>query len=171
MYEKIRYTNRIKGNGPLYIWVLVCLLVFALVFGVIGWAVMNTLNFRAFVSDFSNSTTYAYRNHCLTAVTGEGEYPVTEDNLYVIYTRITNAGAGRVSDPPSQPPEAVLHYGDGSYMELWTVELVNPSNSRKYGLFISYVNPDGERYSYDTDQLELGVLPLSEYQNRPNKLK
>ena len=50
-------------------------------------------------------------------------------------------------------PYAVIDYGDGSTLEIWKVELVNPSNDWTEGPFFRYTDAKGTSYGYDTDQL------------------
>ena len=49
----------------------------------------------------------------------------------------------------------MLEYGDGSFLQLWSVKLVNSSTDREYGLFLRYVNQQGKSYAYDTDRISL----------------
>ena len=57
------------------------------------------------------------------------------------------------SAAPEEMPYAVIDYGDGSTLEIWKVELVNPSNDWTEGPFFRYTDAKGKSYGYDTDQL------------------
>ena len=82
--------------------------------------------------------------------------------------------AQRLGAVPDEEPDVVLEYGDGSFLQLWSVKLVNSSTGREYGLFLRYVNQQGQSYAYDyrPDFLEqmTARLPAAE---RPwkNKLR
>lgn len=165
MYEKIRKETKPRKGFPMVVWIALCLVILGGIVGLIGWAGGYVVGFRYFVGDLSNSTHYAYENQSLTVQSEGEEYAILPENIYHIYTRITSAGSGRLGKAPAAPPEMVLDYGDGSYMELWMVELVNSSNGRAYGLFINYVNQKGRSYSYDTDKLTLSLLPLEKEEN------
>ena len=54
---------------------------------------------------------------------------------------------------PEEMPYAVIDYGDGSTLEIWKVELVNPSNDWTEGPFFRYTDAKRKSYGYDTDQL------------------
>lgn len=165
MYEKVRKEQKPRSSLPLVFWTAVCLVILGSIIGLIGWAGGYVVGFRNFVGDLSNSTHYAYENQSLILRMDGEEYPILPENIYPIYTRISTAGSGRLGEPPAEAPAAVLTYGDGSYMELWTVKLVNPSNGREYGLLINYVNQNGDTYCYDTDKLTLSSLPLEKGKN------
>ncbi len=113
-----------------------------------------------FVGDLSDSTTYAYQHDCLRAELDGQSVQVSGDELYQIYAVISNAGPGRLGWAPEEAPAALLDYGDGSYMQLWSVKLDNSSTSREYGLFLRYVDQEGRAYAYATDQLSLGEVTV-----------
>ena len=70
------------------------------------------------------------------------ETDVSIDDLSDLLYLIDKAGAGRTAAAPEEMPYAVIDYGDGSTLEIWKVELANPSNDWT-----------GKSYGYDTDQL------------------
>lgn len=161
MYEQVRAYHRPRwGNGPLVAGLLVCAVIFALILGLIGFAGWYQLRFRAFVGNLSDSTTYAYQHDCLRAELDGQSVQVSGDELYQIYAVISNAGPGRLGWAPEEAPAALLDYGDGSYMQLWSVKLDNSSTSREYGLFLRYVDQEGRAYAYATDQLSLGEVTV-----------
>lgn len=156
MYQKMKAYRRSKGNTPLVLAGLCCLVIVTAVIGLIVWAGLFRLRYWDFVEDLSNSTVYACDQDCLRADIEGQAVRVTGDHAYMVYNLISGAGPGRVQKQlPDEEPAAVLDYGDGSRMRLWSVKLVNPSNDREYGLFLEYVNREGKRYAFDTDQLSL----------------
>ena len=169
MYEKIRRTHSRSGskNGLLGVVLAVCLIVTAVLVGMVWQACRYQLDYRKFVSDLSNSTAYAYKHNSLTITMDGQTYPAEQENIHRIYSRMINAGPGRPGKAPASAPEASLEYGDGSFAELWNVKVENSSTDREIGLFIRYVNQDGESYAYDSDRLELLVLPIERLDNLP----
>ena len=84
----------------------------------------------------------------------EGEETDAEiDDLSELLALIGDAGAGRGGDAPEEAPYATIDYGDGTTLEIWKVELVNPSNNWTEGPFFRYTNKKGKTYAYDTDQI------------------
>lgn len=168
MYQAVQRYRNSKGNRSLWLWLAACLLVCAVVIGVMIWGYWFQMRFRAFVSDLSDSTTYAYRNDCLRAEIDGVSVRVTGENMYQIYNAIVSAGPGRLGSAPDEAPAALLDYGDGSRMEVWSVRLVNSSTDLEYGLFLRYTGPEGSVYAYDTDQLALSAVThcLSPYCNQ-----
>ena len=160
MYENVRRTKgpglyRLRGNLFLTGGILACVAVAVLVIGLVVYAGWYQLRFRSFLRDLSDSTTFAYENDCLYAEMDDREALISGDNVYIIYRLITNAGPGRLGAVPDEEPDVVLEYGDGSFLQLWSVTLVNSSTDREYGLFLRYVNQQGKSYAYDTDRIFL----------------
>lgn len=158
MYERIKAYRRPRGNGPLWLGLLACLLIIAVVIGLIAWAYWYQMRFRAFVRDLSDSTVYAYEHDCLRAEVDGQSVQVSAEYAYAIYADISTAGPGRIDTAPDEAPAAVLDYGDGSRMEVWSVKLVNSSTDLEYGLFVRYTDREGGTYAYDTDQLPLEAV-------------
>lgn len=167
MYESVKRRNTNGSNLPLLLWLIPCLLVMALAMGLFVWGWKYKTDYQNFLTDFSNSTHYAYIHNSLQVDKDGEDYDVLRENMYTIYAAITSRGSGRVRRPPKEAPEAVLTFGDGAYMELWTVEIKNATNGATHGLLISYVNPEGERYSYDSDRLKMQILPIEHSDNIP----
>lgn len=169
MYENIRRTADRSGpkNRPLVIVLAICLVATAVLAGMVWQACRYQVLCRNFVSDLSNSTTYAYEHNSLTITMDGQTYPAARENIHRIYSRIANAGPGRPGKAPTSAPDASLEYGDGSFMDLWTVKMEKSSADREYGLFIHYVDQAGETYAYDSDRLELLVLPIEPWDNLP----
>lgn len=165
MYESVKRRKIYGANLPLLLWLVPCVLVTAMVVGLFAWAWKYQTDYRKFLTDFSNSTYHAYTHDSLLVQKDGESYSILTENVYPIYAGITSRGSGRVGKPPEEEPEAVLSYGDGSYMELWTVELKNSTNGLTHGLFVSYVNQEGERYSYDSDMLKIQILPIEASDN------
>ncbi len=167
MYESVKRRKRNGANLPLLMWLIPCLLAIALVIGLFAWGWKYHTDYRNYLTDFSNSTHYAYIHNSLQVEQDGESHTVLRENMYTIYAAITSRGSGRIRKPPKEPPEAVLTFGDGSYMELWTVEIKNATNGVTHGLLVSYVNTEGERYSYDSDRLKMQILPIEREDNIP----
>lgn len=162
MYGSMNKKKTPGGNLPLCLWLLPVVLVTAVVVGLFVWAWKYQADYRDFVADFSNSTYHAYHQNSLRIEKDGKTYSIRQDNVYPIYAGITARGSGRVGKPPEKTPDAVLTYGDGAVMQLWEVAL----EKGNMGLFISFVDPEGERYSYDAE-MQLQVLPIEDYENTP----
>lgn len=156
MYELISKRKEKKlMEWPLAAGIGVSFLVIAIIVSLIIWSGWYQRRYWRFVSDFSESTVYAYENDSLQADVNGVKIKMYRDNAYALYTVITDNGPGKLGTAPQEHPAAVLHFGDGSSLELWSVELVNSSTDREYGLFLRYTDVTGKRYSYDTDQISL----------------
>jgi len=166
MYEKVRRRSRREKNGPLVTAIAICLavVVFCLVMAY-WWGFRYRAKYSSYVSDLSRSTVYAY-NHDSLIITMDGEsYPAARENIHEIYSRITNVGYGRVGTPPDRAPDALLEYGNFTRLELWSIVPENTTNTRASGLLIRFTDHTGETYAYDTDRLELALLPLEQREN------
>lgn len=155
LYEQVKGGRKPKGNQLLWMILAVCLVLLGIAIALILWSCRYQLRYRAFVSDLSNSTVYASKNHCLRAESDGQTVRLSTENAYKVYVEIVSAGPGRLGKAPGEEPAAVLDYGDGSRVEFWSVKLVNSSTDREYGLFLRYTSQEGKTYAYDTDRVSL----------------
>lgn len=167
MYESVNRKKPKNSILPLVLWLMPVVLVTAIVVGLFVWAWKYQADYRDFVADFSNSTYHAYNHNSLLIEKDGKTYSILKENIYPIYAGITARGSGRVGKPPKEAPDAILTYGDGAVLQLWAVQLKDTSGD---GLFISFVDPEGERYSYDAE-MQLQVLPIEDYENIPTVKK
>ena len=136
-------------RGP----IILCCALFLLFGGLTFWACRYQLQFKAFFSELTDSTRDA-RHFGAFHVTVEGAETNAEiDDLSELLALIGDAGAGRGGDAPEEAPYAVIDYGDGTTLEIWKVELVNPSNSWTEGPLFRYTGKSGRTYAYDTDRI------------------
>ena len=171
MYEQVNQPKP-KSNRALWIIITAVTLVFIAVILIVLWPFEYMDNFQSFVSHLSNSTVASHNSTTgLWATTQEGEVRIIGDNPHLIYFVLANAGVGKVCQVPLTPPDAVLRYADGAIMELWNLENTDSTSTRSHILCVSYQNPEGERYTYNTDHLDLSRLPLSRQANLTEKMK
>ena len=165
LYERIQPAPRSRGNRPLIIALVVCLIVLAVVIGTSVWSTLNQRRFWSYIGDFSSSVSYAYEHDCLRADVNGQSLRVDGEISYAIYNKISIAGIGRRRSGQPSGESILLDYGDGSTLQLWHVSLSGEDLIRDHGVFLCYTNPQGKSYSYDTDKLsyedfELYLSPL-----------
>lgn len=136
-------------TGP----IALCCALFLLFGGLTYWACHYQFRFHAFISDLTDSTRDARSTETFRVTVNGSETDVSIDDLSDLLYLIDKAGAGRTAAAPEEMPYAVIDYGDGSTLEIWKVELVNPSNDWTEGPFFRYTDAKGKSYGYDTDQL------------------
>ena len=136
-------------TGP----IALCCALFLLFGGLTYWACHYQFRFHAFISDLTDSTRDARSTETFRVTVNGSEADVSIDDLSDLLYLIDKAGAGRTAAAPEEMPYAVIDYGDGSTLEIWKVELVNPSNDWTEGPFFRYTDAKGKSYGYDTDQL------------------
>ena len=136
-------------TGP----IALCCVLFLLFGGLTYWACHHQFRFHAFISDLTDSTRDARSSETFRVTVNGSETDAEIDDLSDLLYLIDKAGAGRTGDAPVETPYAVVDYGDGTTLEIWKVELVNPSNSWTEGPFFRYTDAKEKSYSYDTDQL------------------
>ncbi len=135
----------------------------ALVFGIFLWYTNGQNRYRQYISDLSDSTTFAYSNGVLTVTDGGDTYVVDDDNIYKFYQLVTTAGRDRVlRSTPSSEPDMLLDFGDGSSACVWDIT-VRTFSGTKASSCICYVNPDGRRYIYRSSTFELRRLRVFYY--------
>ena len=109
-------------TGP----IALCCALFLLFGGLTYWACHYQFRFHAFISDLTDSTRDARSTETFRVTVNGSETDVSIDDLSDLLYLIDKAGAGRTAAAPEEMPYAVIDYGDGSTLEIWKVELVNP---------------------------------------------
>lgn len=167
MYEQISVKKKPKSNAPMLVFLLVCIVAMAVAIGLFIWSWYYQLSYRNFVTDFSNSSYYAYRRQTLVVEQDGKTYALLKENILPFYSGVTARGSGRLRRAPDREPDMTLTFGDGAYMQLWTEPMKNDAGTVVDGLIIRYVNTDGESYTYDSAQLSISVLPIDQSENIP----
>lgn len=156
LYANIRKDTKKERDLTLTVIIVIVLLlaVAVLVAGI--WYLGYGRRFKVFVSNLSNSTTYAYENESLTAEVNGSRYQISADNMYGIYSYIALNKSGRESRKIPAGEPVVLAYGDGSVLRLWD----QPDDLRAGGhsLFLQYTDVDGREYSYINYKMTLDTI-------------
>ena len=156
LYDNIRKDAKTGRDMPLTI-IVTTLIVGAVVLLVVGgWYIGYGRRFMKFVSNLSNSTTYAYENESLTAGIDGRQYRVSADNMYGIYSYITFNRTGRESSEIPEGEPVVLEYGDGSVLMLW--DQPEEKTAGGHCLFLHYTDVDGKVYSYISYKTTLDTI-------------
>lgn len=160
MYEKIQNSHK-KYRGTWLCILLICSLLFcAITVAMVSRILAQHQRFKQYISDFSRSTSYAYSQGHMVATMEDRQRRIVGERVYSVYNLIINCRGIKEQSCPKTQPEIILEFGDNSKMELWTSELENAGNSRKYGLLICYYDQEGKSYCYDTDRLDIDRVKL-----------
>lgn len=156
LYENIKKDRKTGRDMPLTVIIAVFVVLAAAVLIVGGWYIGYGRRFMNFVSDLSNSTTYAYEHESLTASIDGRKYQVSAENMYGIYSYISLNKSGRESGKIPEGEPVVLEYGDGAILRLWD----QPEEKRANGhcLFLHYTGVDGKVYSYISYKTTLDTI-------------
>ena len=127
-------------TGP----IALCCALFLLFGGLTYWACHHQFRFHTFISDLTDSTRDARSTETFRVTVNGSETDVSIDDLSDLLYLIDKAGAGRTAAAPEEMPYAVIDYGDGSTLEIWKVELVNPSNDWDGGAVFPLHGREGE---------------------------
>lgn len=145
-YEKIRKDNKPPCDITFISIVTSLIVITAFMFISVIYLMGCNRRFLAFISNLSNSTTYAYEHESLMAEINGKTYKISGKNMYGIFAYIAFSKSGRESGKLPEGTPVVLEYGDGAVLKLWDL----PDNQSVTGhiLFIYYTNPNGYNFSY-----------------------
>lgn len=164
LYDQVAWKRTGRSGGSKLLWasVLVSVLILAVIGGAVARSVINQLEWRRFVGDFSDATYYAYQNSSLRSDGADGAARVTGENVYWIYNYLTVRGPWDRTSPETPGNGAVkLTYGNGTTLTFWNA----PERNGKETLFLLLETGEGERHAYLTQQcfysnLSVRVSPL-----------
>lgn len=152
VYEAIRRPKKPQRGSTLTVPALICAVLILPVLALSIWAARYQFQYHAFLNDLADSTTLARRSgNYSVRVDGEAA-ALDESVLSRLFAAISDAGSGRLGDPPDTEPKITVDYGSAR-LDIWIVPLDNPSNEWTEGPFFRYTDRDGKTYCYDTDQL------------------
>lgn len=157
MYASAREAKLPRWDVRLWITVAVCMVLLIITCIPIVASVRYQQNYRNFWNDLADSSNYAQTYGTFTLEMDGQRRPLDPLGSYQTFLRqLSLAGSGRVGKAPEEQPAAVLEYGDGARMELWSVPLEGYRTTElEYGLFVRFTNGEGKSYGYDTEALSL----------------
>ncbi len=157
MYENVRTPTR-RRDGMLLIWILIAVFLLIALAAPVAWGAHLQLKYREFVNDLTESVLYAKGHSCLYAVSGDERTLVPDSRASRIYDIILTVGAGKPQKELPDGDGVLLDFGNGSSLHFWPTEIKELDPEANEGVFISYTDPAGETYAYDTASLTYDVL-------------
>jgi len=155
MYNTVN-TGQRRSRHSAVLWICLAVAAVLIILAIIpvAWSGWYQQQWWGFVGQLSDATTYAYDNDCLQADCGGQPVRVNGEMNYNLYELISKAGRGRLlSEPPQDPADLSLTYGNGARLSLWEVELDDPYAGKPVeGVLLHFVNAEGKSFTYDTDQ-------------------
>ena len=150
LYEQITPPQQRKapsGTWKLMVLLAIGLLLLLLCIVPVARILGHQYGYKRFVSALSTQTYQCYYQDNLRAEVDGTSLRITGDNAYVVYNAISALGPGKLpGNPPQEPPDAVLYYGDEAMMKLWSVAL-SQADRRPSGVYVEFDGPEGD-FSY-----------------------
>lgn len=143
-----------RFDVPIVIAILICVALAAPILALIVRSLSYQLSFRSFTAAISDATVYCYEQDSLRAELTEDTVRVGGDNAYLLYALFTDSPAKPRRTVPSEEPDVHLNYGNGATLDCWQVRL-EESADRWYGVLWRFTDPEGKRWTYDTDDFGL----------------
>lgn len=158
LYEKVRRNNK-PSCDITFISILTSLFVIT-AFLLISVVYLMGCNrrFLTFVSNLSNSTTYANEHESLIAEINGKTYKISEKNMYGIYAYIALSKSGRESMKLPEGIPVVLDYGDGAVLKLW--DLPDDQSVTGHILFINFTDSNGGNFSYINYKMTMETMMI-----------
>ncbi len=157
-YGKIKENPRTFYDIPLITIITSLLLVSITLFLSVIYLMGCNRRFLAFISDLSNSTTYAYEHESLIADVDNRLYKISDKNMYGIFAYIAFSKSGRESGKLPEGNPVILDYGDGSVLKLW--DLPDDQSVSGHILFLSYTDPEGKDFSYINYKMTMETMMI-----------
>lgn len=157
-----------RFDVPIVIAILICVALATPILALIVRSLSYQLNFRSFTAAISDATVYCYENDSLGAELTEDAVRVSGENAYLLYALFTDSPAKPRRSVPKETPAVHLDYGNGATLDCWQVRLEENAD-RWYGVLWHFTDPEGKRWTYDTDDFGLQDVQrlVSPSQNEP----
>ena len=161
MYENVNPPSTPRHDVKLIIAAVVLLAVLILPVAVHGGHIYRYHNFMGDISESCIASKWGTAAVC--TVDGKSE-EMTQEKLSQLLMYLMDGGSGgaRYRLPKEEPLR--IAFADGAVLELWGAQMKDSYTREPIpSLFVSYVNAEGKRFSYITNQIStstlLGTLP------------
>ena len=159
MYRERKPTHGQKMDIALWtsLAIAAALLLSVIIPVVVGARAQNL--YHTVMREMSQSVFYS-RNHASAWIyVGEERQFQRADVTSGLLAMIADAGAGKPQKELPDTESVRIEFGDGASLQIWYAKVKgNYGGQPEDGLFLSYVNPEGERWSYTTHYLDAKTL-------------
>ena len=159
MYRERKPTNGQKTDIALWtsLAIAAALLLSVIIPVIVGARAQNL--YHTVMREMSQSVFYS-RNHASAWVyVGEEREFQRADVTSGLLAMIADAGAGKPQKELPDAEDVRVEFGDGATLQIWYAKVKgNYGGQPEDGLFLSYVNPEGKRWSYTTHYLDAKTL-------------
>lgn len=163
VYDKVQKGRRPKWDRTIWYWSAVsAVIVIALAVPIVTMA-RHQYRFHVFLQDMSASSLYARVDTVSCTVDGKTDAMTTEQ-LSDLLVLLTDGGCGKQERRLPAYDSVRINFPDGATLELWRGKIKDAYTKEMLpALIVSFVNKDGERYSYLTYKIAVkdlrGILP------------
>lgn len=161
MYEHVRKNAAQKRDVMIWVGLAAAIILFlSVIIPVIIGARAQHL-YHTMFQEMAHSSVYS-RNHASAWLyVGDEKYFYRADRTSALFTFLADGGAGKPQKEENLPDRdyVLVDFGDGATLQIWYAKVKgNYGGPLQDGLFLSYVNPEGKRYSYTTSALYVSEL-------------
>lgn len=110
--------------------------------------------FQNYKQDLATSFSYGEEHDSMFVTLGDERTLVSDDRAKRLFSVIVDTGMGKPADVLPDEGGLLIEFGDGSTLEIWSVEITEGGRVSDTGVLISYRRSDGQTFSYDTDYLQ-----------------
>ena len=158
MYEKVQKNRRPRWNRTVYIWGAVALVITVAVLTPIIYLASHQYRFHRFLQDISKSSVLI-KDETVKCYVGGKTGTMTNEDLSGLLMLLSDGGCGRSETklPPERPVR--IEFPNGASLELWKARTKDAYTKEIIpSLFVSYVDQNGNRFSYITHKLSVSYL-------------
>jgi|GEM_PF-2248335 len=164
MYEQIRAKEPRAGKHKnLVLWIglgFTVVVILSIIIPVIIGAHAQ-FHYHKLFQEMAHSSVYS-RNHASAWLyVGDEKYFFRADRTSGLFTILAEGGSGKPQSDKDLPDTecVMIDFGDGATLQIWYAKVKGDyGNYLEDGLFISFVNPEGERMSYTTNMVYVKEL-------------
>lgn len=156
MYEQINKRGRRKRDYQIWVGLVisVALMLAVIIPVIIGGRAQY--HYHKLFQEMAHSSVYSRYHTGARLYVGDEKYFFSPERTSGLFTLLADGGSGKPQSEKKLPDTeyVLIEFGDGATLQIWYAKVKgNYGGPLEDGLFISYVNPDGERMSYTTSQI------------------
>lgn len=161
-YKKVQ-KGRPHWDKTIYIWSAVALVIFVMILVPVITMVSHQYRYHQFLQNLASSCIESRKDHAIFFVDGK-KGTITDEQLNKLLMLLTDGGAGRSERKLPKDDSFRIEFPDGAMLELWKTGTKDSYTKETIpSLFVSYVGPNGKRFSYVTHIISVsylnGILP------------
>ena len=102
----------------------------------------------------TSSFVYGENKNTMNVSSENENFRLGKANAQRLYSVITQTGMGKPAKDGTEETGMLITFGDGAALEIRPAVITDKGRTNDTGVWLSYTDPSGKTFAYDTDKLQ-----------------